>query len=219
MAGRKRTERDKRRRALGQNILIRSSVVEELLERIELAPDEHVVEFGVGRGALTIPLARVGARVTAVEVDAGWADHLRRLLREQGLEERVKVVCTDLRRFRLPAPPYRVVSNVPFSASTDLLRRLLRDPRRGPERADLLLQREVARKRAAQPPTTLLSAAWAPWWAFAQGPTVPRQAFRPVPRVDGAWLEIHRRQPPLLPDWLAPEFEHTLRSVWAPPPP
>ncbi len=218
MVGGKRTERDERRRSLGQNFLTSSSVVQELLARIELTPSEHVVEFGAGRGALTIPLARSGARITAVEVDPVWTDRLRRLLRDQGLEQRVKVVRTELRRFRLPSGPYRVVSNVPFAASTDLLRVLLHDARRGPERADLLLQREVARKRAMQPPTTLLSAAWAPWWSFALGPTVPRAAFRPMPRVDGAWLEIRKRQPPLLPEWLGPQFEHALRSVWAPPP-
>lgn len=33
----------------------------------------------------------------------------------------MKVVCTDLCRFRLPAPPYRAASNVPFTVSTDLL--------------------------------------------------------------------------------------------------
>ncbi len=107
MVGGKRTERDERRRSLGQNFLTSSSVVQELLARIELTPSEHVVEFGAGRGALTIPLARSGARITAVEVDPVWTDRLRRLLRDQGLEQRVKVVRTELRRFRLPSGAYR----------------------------------------------------------------------------------------------------------------
>jgi 23S rRNA (adenine-N6)-dimethyltransferase len=217
VAGRKRTARDERRRAHGQNFLGCQSAIGDLVERLALGPDEHVVELGAGHGTLTLPLARAGARVTAVEVDPVWADRLRRRLRDAGLERRARVVRADLRRFRLPTPPYRVVSNVPFGLTTDVLRLLLDDPAHGPERADLLVQREVARKRAATPPTTLLSASWAPWWSFELGPVVPRTAFRPVPRVDGAWLEVHRRSPPLLPLWLAPRLEDVLRPAWSPP--
>ena len=64
-------------------------------------------------------------------------------------------------------------------------------------RADLILQWEVARKRASGPPATLLSTIWAPWWEFELGVRVLR--FRPVPRVDGGVLTIVRRVPAHLP--------------------
>jgi 16S rRNA A1518/A1519 N6-dimethyltransferase RsmA/KsgA/DIM1 with predicted DNA glycosylase/AP lyase activity len=51
---------DRRRRTLGQNLLADPSVVERLLARLDLTGDELVVEFGPGRGALTLPLARHG---------------------------------------------------------------------------------------------------------------------------------------------------------------
>lgn len=219
MGGRERTTRDERRRTHGQNFLARQSVVREFLARAELAGGENIVEFGAGTGALTIPLAKSGAQVTAVERDPAWAERLRQRLHQEGLERRVRVVGTDLRRFRLPKPPYRVASNPPFGLTTHLLRKLLDDPACGPERADLLVQREVAVKRTEQPPTTLQSAAWAPWWTFELGPIVPRHAFRPVPRVDAAWLVIRKRSPAVLPPWLAPEFADILRAAWEPPQP
>lgn len=219
MGGRKRTARDQRRRAHGQNFLAWPSVAEEFVAGAEFIDDEHVVEFGAGKGALTLPLARAGVRVTAVERDEVWADKLRDRVRGAGLRGRVKVVRADLRRFGLPRSPYRVVSNVPFGLTTELLRLLFDDPERGPERADLLVQREVAVKRAESPPATLRSSAWAPWWTFQLGPTVPRAAFRPVPRVDAAWLVVRKRRPPVLPTWLAPDFANTLRDAWDPPGP
>ena len=219
MAGRRRPARDERRRTYGQNFLSRSAVVEEFLARAELSPGDHVVELGAGTGALTVPLAASGVCVTAVERDPVWAAQLRGELRRACLDDRVRIVCTDLRRFRFPPPPYRVAANPPFGLTTVVLRRLLDDPARGPERADLLLQREVVVKRAQLPPSTLQSAAWAPWWSFEQGPTVPRHAFRPVPRVDAAWLTVRKRQPALLPSWLAPGFTDTLRAAWHPPQP
>ncbi len=110
-----------------------------------------------------------------------------------------------------------MVSNPPFSLTTVLLSRMLDDPQRGPFRADLLLQREVAVKRAVEPPTSLRSAAWAPWWTFELGETVERHAFRPVPRVDAAWLVVRKREPPVLPAWLSSNFSALLRTVWTPP--
>jgi 23S rRNA (adenine-N6)-dimethyltransferase len=101
--------------------------------------------------------------------------------------------------------------------TTALFARLFDNPAVGPLRADLLVQYEVARKRAATPPTTLRSAAWAPWWTFQFGPVVPRKAFRPVPRVDAALLVVRRRYPPILPEWMAPQLREVLRPAWKPP--
>jgi 23S rRNA (adenine-N6)-dimethyltransferase len=101
--------------------------------------------------------------------------------------------------------------------TTALFARLFDNPAAGPLRADLLIQYEVARKRAATPPTTLRSASWAPWWTFQLGPVVPRTAFRPVPRVDAALLVVRRRYPPVLPEWLAPQLRELLRPAWNPP--
>ncbi|CAN5390976.1 N/A [soil metagenome] len=215
MAGRRgRSAADRRRRELGQNLLVDRDVIASALRRIAPAPDDLIIEVGPGRGALTLPLARSGARVVAVERDPAMVAHLRARLTAEGLD-RVRVIGADVRRFRWPGEDFRVVGNLPFGLTTVILEALLDDPSRGPQRADLLIQREVARKRAATPPTSLRSAAWAPWWDVELGEEVPRRAFRPVPAVDGAWVTIRRRTPPVLPEWLAPGFRDVLRGGWS----
>jgi 23S rRNA (adenine-N6)-dimethyltransferase len=189
-------------------------VVERLLGRLDLRRGESVVDVGAGSGALTIPLARAGASVLAIERDRRWVSELQRRLEREGLAGRVKIRRADLRQVPLPRGPYRVVASPPYALTTRLLRRLLDDPERGPYRADLLVQWEVARKRAALPPTTLRSAAWAPWWHFELGERVPRHAFRPVPAVDSGWLTIIRRDPAILPDHLASGFYEMLERTW-----
>jgi 23S rRNA (adenine-N6)-dimethyltransferase len=74
---------------------------------------------------------------------------------------------------------------------------LLDDPCNRLRRADLIVQREVARKRAGKP-RSLLSASWSPWYSFRLGRRIPRTAFRPVPAVDAAVLVVERRREPLL---------------------
>lgn len=153
--------------------------------------------------------------MVAVEADAAWADRLRARLASLGLGDRVSVVVGDLSTVALPAEPYRVVANPPFNLTTALLHRLLDDPRTGPERLDVVVQWAVARKRAMQPPTTLVSTAWAPWWEVELQRRIPRQAFRPVPAVDAGWLTVTKRSPPLLPAELATDFAGYLRGRWS----
>jgi 23S rRNA (adenine-N6)-dimethyltransferase len=72
----------------------------------------------------------------------------------------------------------------------------------------------VARKRAAMPPSTLLSAGWAPWWCFDVVRRIPASAFRPVPSVDAAVLRVTRRAPPILPPRMARPYASFVRRQW-----
>ncbi|HSM65022.1 MAG TPA: rRNA adenine N-6-methyltransferase family protein [Ilumatobacteraceae bacterium] len=211
----RRTARDLRRRRLGQNFLADDAVIARFLAGVDLRGAEVVVDLGAGAGALTRPLAALarslGVEVWAVEADPHWADGLERSVSGLG----VRVIRADLRSLRLPAVPYVAVGNLPFGRTTDVLARLLDRPERGPLRAELIVQRDVARKHATSPPTTLRTAAWAPWWEFHLGAAIDRRSFRPVPGVDAAALGVRRREPPVLPATLAPRFRETLRAAWS----
>jgi 23S rRNA (adenine-N6)-dimethyltransferase len=216
----KRTHRDELRRRLGQNFLLPHSA-DQFVRDAGIAPGDLVVEIGAGAGSVTRALAKTGAEVIAVEMDPSWAARLRR----EALDSRspskqipgsgqIRVVHGDFLSFRLPARPFKVVGSLPFSATTAILHRLLDDPTVSMLRADLVLQYEVARKRAAQPPTSLNSTAWAPWWDVRLGRRLPAEVFRPIPRVDAAVIVVTRRDPPLLPTSMARPFEAFVRSNW-----
>ncbi len=173
-----------------------------------------MLDVGAGAGSLTLAAAAAGARVVAVERDRDWCARLRGRVREAGYDAAVRVLHADLRDVALPTGRWRVIASPPFGLTTALLRRLLDDPARGPAKADLVLQFEVARKFAAQPPSTLLGSSWAPWWETTLVERIERTSFRPVPQVDAGWLRIRRRGPALLPPHLAPAWEAFLRDAW-----
>jgi 23S rRNA (adenine-N6)-dimethyltransferase len=212
MSAQRRTSRDERRRRLGQHFL-RPELADRLVAEADFRPGDLVVEIGAGAGALTIALAHRGIEVLAVEVDPLWARRLRDRLRGAGGGQ-VRVVEGDVRSFPLPARPFRVVGSLPFAATTDILRRLLDNPQAPLQRADLVVQWEVARKRAAAPPSTLLSTVWAPWWEFHLGHRIPATEFRPVPQVDAGVLVVTRRTPPLLPSSIAGSWAGFVRAHW-----
>src|SRR5699024_2528239 len=62
----------------------------------------------------------------------------------------------------------------------------------------LLVQWEVARRRAGIGGSSMMTAQWWPWIDFSLHGRVPRSAFKPAPSVDGGLLEMTRRPDPLL---------------------
>lgn len=175
----------------GQNFLTDPAIL-SAITRLVATTSGPILEIGPGDGALTIPLARLGRPVTAVEID----ERLARRLRER-VPAHVEIVVDDILTHRLPAHPLVVVGNLPFHLTTAILRRLLHAP--GWTDAILLVQWEVARRRAGVGGATMMTAQWAPWFEFALHRRVPAHAFTPRPGVDGGVLSIHRREVPLLP--------------------
>jgi 23S rRNA (adenine-N6)-dimethyltransferase len=70
--------------------------------------------------------------------------------------------------------------------------------------AELVVQWEVAAKRAAVWPSTLAGVCWGAWYRFELIRRLPPSAFAPEPAVDAGVLRIARRREPLV-----PEREHT----------
>lgn len=108
MSGRLPTERDTRRRELGQNFLVDQHVIERFIHLLDLCAGELVVDLGAGTGALTVPLLDAGVEVWAVERDPVWSERLRHSMASGGAHGNSRVEA-DLRRLRLPRTPFRVV--------------------------------------------------------------------------------------------------------------
>ncbi|WP_007026407.1 rRNA adenine N(6)-methyltransferase family protein, partial [Saccharomonospora iraqiensis] len=165
---------------LGQNFLVDRSVINAVTTLAARVP-HPIVEIAAGDGALTRPLGRLGRPLTAVEVDPRRA---RRL--DRRTPDHVDVVHADLLRYRLPRHPHVLVGNVPFHLTTAVLKRLLAAPHW--HTAILLVQWEVARRRAGIGGATMLTARWWPWFEFTVDRRVPARAFRPAPSVDAGLL-------------------------------
>jgi 23S rRNA (adenine-N6)-dimethyltransferase len=148
-------------------------------------PGELVVDIGAGNGVLTAQLVEAGARVVAVELYPGRARHLR----ERFAGAPVTVVEADALSLRLPRRPFRVVASPPYAISSPLLDMLL-TPRSRLVAADLVLSRAVVRRYT----DGRRAGAGGRRWSLRVGRPLPRQAFRPPPKVDSSVLVIRRRR-------------------------
>lgn len=174
----------------GQNFLTDRRVITSFVDLVSRT-DGPILEFGAGDGALTLPLERLGRPLTAVEIDRRHSAVLRRLVAPA-----TTVVRGDFLRHDLPDGPCVLVGNLPFHLTTSVLRRVLHED--GWTNAVLLVQWEVARRRAAVGGATLMTAQWWPWYEFSLVQRVPAAAFTPRPDVDGGLMTIDRRARPLV---------------------
>jgi 23S rRNA (adenine-N6)-dimethyltransferase len=190
-----RTTRRARGRPRSQHFLRSRRLAHAIVAEAGVGAHDLVVEIGAGSGRLTAPLAERGAAVTAIELDPVWAERLRDRFRAS---PNVAVVQADALRVALPREPFRVVANVPFHLTTAVLRRLLDDPRLPLERADLIVEWNVACKRARCWPSTMLNVLWGSRFELSVARRLPAGCFEPRPDVDAGVLRIVRRDPSLV---------------------
>lgn len=179
------------RHEFGQNFLTDRATLNTIKDLVARTTGP-IVEIGPGDGAITQQLARLGRPLTAVEIDPERADRLSSRFRRVA-----EVVNTDFLTYRLPRTPHVLVGNVPFHLTTAILRRILHAP--AWTDAILLVQWEVARRRAGVGGATMMTSQWNPWFLFTLEGRVPSRAFTPRPSVDGGLLHIRRRAEPLVP--------------------
>ena len=194
---------------------LRASLAAELVRDAGVGADDLILDLGAGNGRLTEALARVARCVVAVELDPRLAASLR------GRWSNVEVVEGDAAAIALPREPFRVVSNIPFSRTADLLRMLLDDPALPLVRADLVVEWGVAFKRAVPWPSNVSGVVWGAYYETHIARRLPRTAFDPPPAADAAVLVFKRRELPLVPPksvtgyqrFVAKGFRHGLNHV------
>ncbi|MCE6994265.1 23S ribosomal RNA methyltransferase Erm [Saccharothrix sp. S26] len=174
----------------GQNFLVDRAVITAVVDLVARTSGP-ILEIGCGSGALTLPLQALGRPLTGVEVDPARVRELRRRVAAT-----TTLVEADFLRHRLPREPHVLVGNLPFHLTTAMLRRIVHNG--GWTDAVLLVQWEVARRRAGVGGATMMTAQWWPWYSFTLVRRVPAAAFRPRPGVDGGLLTVTRRRTPLV---------------------
>jgi 16S rRNA (adenine1518-N6/adenine1519-N6)-dimethyltransferase len=204
------------RRQLGQNFLSDPGILAHIVELAGVEPGDVVLEIGPGTGTLTRQLAKVAGRVVAVEIDARLVPVLRQ---ETDDLPNVEVVNADILEVDVGAlmgeAPFQVVANLPYYATSAILRHLLERPRR-PTRITVTVQREVAQRLTAEPDDMSLLTVSV---QFYGQPRVVQQikagAFWPMPAVDSSVVRIDIYQDgPSIP--IAPQNErHFFRVVRA----
>jgi 16S rRNA (adenine1518-N6/adenine1519-N6)-dimethyltransferase len=189
------------RKRFGQHFLHEKGVVARLVEAIDPAPADFVVEIGPGEGALTRPLLERISKLEVIELDRDLASSLAAAFPPWKLT----VHCADALEFdfaRFPAG-MRLVGNLPYNVSTPLLFHVARHAARVRD-MHFMLQREVVERMVAAPSTPAygrLSVSLQTRFRMKKLFNVSRGAFRPPPKVESSvvrMIPLHAAERPEL---------------------
>ena len=115
-------------KTLGQNFLHDQNLARWMVQQAAISAEDFVLEIGPGLGAITAPALDTGARVLAIEKDGRLADFLR----TRFADRRFEIIHGDALEFEVrrlfAEEPVKLLGNLPYYVSTQLLLRYLEEP-------------------------------------------------------------------------------------------
>jgi len=183
----------------GQNFLVDPNAREKLYSALGTTEPVHIWEIGPGIGAMTALLLERGHRVTAFEIDHGFARILRGLF---GDNPRFSLVEGDfLKTWKgaLSDRPDIIFGNLPYNVALAIIADLLEN-KGVPRRMIFTVQKEAARRIASGPGTKDYSA-FSVLCASVCGTKIlydiGASAFWPRPRVTSSVVSLSPRPDPI----------------------
>ncbi|MBO7147036.1 MAG: ribosomal RNA small subunit methyltransferase A [Lentisphaeria bacterium] len=181
---------------LGQNFLVDANFTESIIRGAKITPEDKILEIGPGFGALTEHLVKTGAMVTAIEFDrklAAW-------LRERFKNDPLTLIEGDACKVDIPSiygidTPFRLISNLPYSAGTVIVANML-SLKTPPTEMLVMLQKEVGLRLAASEKDEEYGSLSIRVQSMYNVETVrlaPPDLFFPKPEVDSVILRLSLR--------------------------
>ena len=204
------------KKRLGQNFLVNSEVIDEIIDYAKISKEDVVLEIGAGVGFVTEQLVKHAKKVIAIELD------------EEAIKELEKIECDNLEiihkdilktdiseiagvNFGVNSKnKLKVVANIPYYITAPIISHLLGEiddlenkNRNSISEIVLMVQEEVARRMVATETSpskqygllTILAQFWTNCEIIR---LVGRKSFFPAPKVNSALVGLKINEKPLL---------------------
>jgi 16S rRNA (adenine1518-N6/adenine1519-N6)-dimethyltransferase len=187
----------------GQNFLIDTRVLEEIVSASGVGKTDFVLEIGPGIGTMTQYLCEAAREVVAVEID----DHLIPILQDTLSsydnveilhEDILKVDINRLAQEKNDGRPIKVVANLPYYITTPIIMGLF-ESHVPIDSITIMVQKEVADRMQVGPGTKDYGALSLAVQYYARPEIVlqvPPSCFMPQPKVGSAVIRLTRHAAP-----------------------
>ena len=187
----------------GQNFLINTSVLEEIIEAAGVTKDDFVLEIGPGIGTMTQYLCEAAREVVAVEIDSNLIPILKDTLSaynnvEVLNEDILKVDIQKLAFEKNENRPIKVVANLPYYITTPIIMGLF-ESHVPIDSITIMVQKEVADRMQEGPGSKEYGALSLAVQYYAKPEivvNVPPSCFMPQPKVGSAVIRLTRHEKP-----------------------
>ena len=187
----------------GQNFLIDTGILEEIIEAAQITKDDFVLEIGPGIGTMTQYLCEAARAVVAVEIDTNLIPILKDTLAEYNNvdvlnEDILKVNISKLAEEKNNGKPIKVVANLPYYITTPIIMGLF-ESHVPIDSITIMVQKEVADRMQVGPGTKDYGALSLAVQYYAKPyivANVPPNCFMPRPNVGSAVIRLTRHEKP-----------------------
>ena len=187
----------------GQNFLINTGILEEIIEAAEITKEDFVLEIGPGIGTMTQYLCESAREVVAVEIDKNLIPILQDTL---SAYDNVEVINDDILKvdiYRLAeerngGKPIKVVANLPYYITTPIIMGLF-ESHVPIDSITIMVQKEVADRMQEGPGSKEYGALSLAVQYYAHPEivvNVPPSCFMPQPKVGSAVIRLTRHEQP-----------------------
>jgi 16S rRNA (adenine1518-N6/adenine1519-N6)-dimethyltransferase len=187
----------------GQNFLIDTRILEEIIAAANIGKDDFVLEIGPGIGTMTQYLCEAAREVAAVEIDSNLIPILADTLQSYDNvtvinEDILKVDINRLAQERNGGKPIKVVANLPYYITTPIIMGLF-ESHVPIDSITIMVQKEVADRMQVGPGTKDYGALSLAVQYYAKPEivvNVPPSCFMPQPKVGSAVIRLTRHEKP-----------------------
>ncbi|UUD37071.1 dimethyladenosine transferase [Mycoplasmopsis californica] len=176
------------KKKFGQNFLIDENIKNKIVASANISTDDVVVEIGPGTGAITKMMLPKAKKVISYEVDT----QLVELLKTQIKAENFELVEGDFLKQNLPNYKYKVVANIPYNITSDILFKLFKN-HKNIDTAIIMMQKDVADRILAKFGSSNYSKLSATTMLFTDVKKlfdVSPSSFSPAPMVTSSVMEF-----------------------------
>ena len=196
------------KKRLGQNFLINSEVIDEIIDYANINEKDTVIEIGAGVGFVTEQLVKHAKKVIAIELDEEAIKELEKIDSDNLEIIHKDILKTDLSE--LAEDKVKIVANIPYYITAPIISHLLGEiddlnnkNRNSISEIILMVQEEVARRMVATEKSpakqygllTILAQFWTDCEIIK---LVGRKSFFPAPKVNSALVGLKVKDKPLL---------------------
>ncbi|MVZ67584.1 rRNA adenine methyltransferase [Sphingobacterium sp. DK4209] len=178
-------------RFTGQHFTVDTVLIKDAIHLIDLQKDDTVLDIGAGSGFLTVHLMKYSENVIVIENDRRLVSELKSKFK---MNNNVMIAGIDYRKFSVPQKTFKVVSNIPYSITSEILKSLMYHNFELFNQGCLIVQLDCARKLVRRKYFNPYLIFYHTFFKIELIYEISPNSFMPPPKVKSALLKITKKK-------------------------
>ena len=184
----------KAKKKFGQNFLTDRYFISKIINEIYPKQDDHILEIGPGKGAITEPILKKINHISVVEIDPDMIKILKHKVNTKNISILAEDVLDIDNEFFVKFN--KIIGNLPYYIATEIILKLTKIYSSSSE-LYFMVQKEVAERVTAKPSNKTfgrLSVILQYYFDTELLFQIPPEAFSPQPKVTSAFIRLVRKK-------------------------